>query len=60
MKCRAYVAARSVVRIVEPLALRSFTLRNLSLTGEPLRLFDCCSIADNFRSTLGMREAPGG
>jgi hypothetical protein len=28
------------VKIVELLALRSFTLRNLSLTGEPLRLFD--------------------
>ena len=40
MKCRAYVAARSVSRIVEPLALRSFTLRNLSLTGAPLRLID--------------------
>jgi hypothetical protein len=28
------------MEIVELLALRSFTLRNLSLTGEPLRLFD--------------------
>lgn len=39
MDSRAYVAARNVVEIVERLALRSFTLRNLSLTGEPLRLF---------------------
>ena len=37
---RAYVAARSWVEILKLLALRSFTLRNLSLTGEPLRLFD--------------------
>jgi hypothetical protein len=28
------------MEIVVRLALRSFTLRNLSLTGEPLRLFD--------------------
>ena len=40
MECRAYVAARNAMKIVEQLALRSFTLRNLSLTGEPLRLFD--------------------
>ena len=40
MGCRAYVAARSWVEILELLALRSFTLRNLSLTGEPLRLID--------------------
>ena len=40
MDSRAHVAARSALKTVALLALRSFTLRNLSLTGEPLRLFD--------------------
>lgn len=40
MDGRAYAAARSAVKSVELLAVRSFTLRNLSLTGAPLRLFD--------------------
>ena len=40
MDGRAYAAARSAVKSMELLAVRSFTLRNLSLTGEPLRLFD--------------------
>jgi len=40
MDVRTYVAARSGMETVELSALQSFTLRNLSLTGEPLRLFD--------------------
>jgi hypothetical protein len=47
------MAARKVVD-VERLALRSFTLRNLSLTGEPLRLFDVALALTPFRPTLGM------
>lgn len=40
MDGRAYVAARSVWKTFDLSAFRAFTLRNLSLTGEPLRLFD--------------------
>ena len=54
MDSRVYVATRNWMEIVERLALRSFTLRNLSLTGEPLRLFDLWSCADKSRSVFGM------
>ena len=40
MDCRASAAARSAVEDAVLLVKRSFTLRNLSLTGEPLRLID--------------------
>ena len=40
MDDRANADTRNAVVIDEKLAVRSFTLRNLSLTGEPLRLFD--------------------
>jgi len=42
------------MEIVELLALRSFTLRNLSLTGEPLRLFDVALALINSASAFGM------
>lgn len=38
MDCRAHVAARKLSETESCLALRSFTSRNPSLTGAPLRL----------------------
>ena len=56
MDSRAHVTARSAMKILELLALRSFTLRNLSLTGEPLRLFDVALALTTLRQRSGCEK----
>jgi hypothetical protein len=46
------------MKIVERLAVRSFTLRNLSLTGEPLRLFDVAVVLTTFSVSVRNVRSP--